>query len=406
MPPTDPMDIDALRDALAAWIEGRKQVVLEELAASIQLSLERLDPDEALLARIAEAMPDPGEGSAAAEEAMGKALDGMAAAGSQAECLQRMLDGLALMAPRSAVFIVKQGILNLYACRGFTSENPKSGTPVVPPPDLLDLVMGRGESIEAPGPGYQALLAALSPLRAPAMRVLPLRLKRRTVAIVLADSGTHSGLPHPHLLRAMVQCGAAALGNLGAAAPEDRVSVTQQTPEIPAAMPTMPVPMPPPPPPVPLPPPPVEKPVAMSAQDLPPIPMELPPLPVSPSSGTGPVPMAALPPPPPVTMPQSPMEITNPGLGQGLDPKVRSAAERLARVLTGDIELYFPAKIAQARATGNLYNLIKDELERSRQTFLDRFGAQLEMDHHIFRDTVVGLLCDGDPAKLGATPWK
>ena len=406
MPPTDPMDIDALRDALSGWLEGRKQVVQEELAATIQLSMERLDPDEALLARIAEAMPDPGEGSAAAEAAMGTALDGMAAAGSQAECLQRMLDGLALMAPRSAVFIVKQGILNLYAWRGFANENPKSGTPVVPPPDLLDLVMGRGESIEAPGPGYQALLASLSPLRAPMMRVLPLRLKRRTVAIVLADSGTHSGLSHPHLVRALVQCGAAALGNLGAAAPEDRVSVTQQVPEVPAAMPTMPVPMPPLPP---IPAPvaasaPVLPPIPITAPELPPIPMTLPPLPTSPSAGTGPVPMSA--PPPTVTMPQNPMEITNPGLGTGLDPKVRSAAERLARVLTGDIELYFPAKIAQARATGNLYSLIKDELERSRQTFLDRFGPQLETDHHIFRDTVVGLLCDGDPAKLGATPWK
>ena len=100
------------------------------------------------------------------------------------------------------------------------------------------------------------------------------------------------------------------------------------------------------------------------------------------------------------------MEVTNPGLGQGLDPKTRSAAERLARVLTGDIELYFPAKVAQARATGNLYGLLRDELERSRQTFLDRFGADLEKDHHIFKDIVVALLCDGDASKLGATPWK
>ena len=401
MPPTDPMDIDALRDALTAWIEGRKQVVLEELAATIQLSLERMEPDEALLARLAEAMPEPGEDSAAADEAVGAALDGMAAAASQAECLQKLLDGLALLAPRSAVFIVKQGTLNLYAWRGFTNESPKSGTPVMPPPDLLDLVMGKADSLEAPGPGYQALLGALSPLRAPALRVLPLRLKRRTVAVVLADSGGHSGLSHPQLVRALVQCAAAALGNLGTAAPEDRVSVTQQTPELPTSISgtqiPIPAPLPPPPPP----------PAPPAAQ---------PPRLVSPSAATGPVhvdalrpsPAPAPPPPPalpPVPMP-APMEITNPGLAQGLDPKTRSAAERLARVLTGDIELYFPAKVAQARTTGNLYGLLRDELERSRQTFLDRFGPDLEKDHHIFRDIVVGLLLDGDVTKLGATPWK
>lgn len=391
--PTDPMDLDAIRDTLAAWLQSRRQVVQEELAATIQLSLERLEPDDILLARLAEAIPGPGASDASGEAAIGAALDGMAAAASQAECLQRMLDGLALLAPRSAVFIVKQGILNLYAWRGFEAENPRSGTPVVPPPDLLDLVMGRGEGLETAGPAYQALLAALSPLRAPALRILPVRLKRRTVALVLADSGSHSGLPHPHLVRALVQCGAAALGNLGTAAPEDRVSVTQQVPELPP-------PMPPPPPPR----------------------MAPAPVPMSPSAPTGPIPMAALPPAPALipapapaprpipapapTMPESPLEITNPGLATGLDPKVRAAAERLARVLTGDIELYFPAKVAQARTTGNLYGLLRDELDRSRQTFLDRFGAELETDHGIFRQTVVNLLCDGDTAKLGATPWK
>ncbi len=398
--PTNPLDLDAIRDTLASWLEGRRQVVQEELAATIQMSLERLEPDDTLLARLAEAMPEPGAADAGGEAAIGAALDAMAGATSQAECLQRMLDGLAQLTPRCAVFIVKQGILNLYAWRGFANENPKSGTPVMPPPELLDLVMGRGEGLEAPGPGYQALLASLSPLRAPALRVLPLRLKRRTVAVVLADSGTHSGLPHPNLIRALVQCGAAALGNLGTAAPEDRVSVTQQTPELPPPPPAIPVPPSAPtmPIPMPLPPPPVMAPVMESTMGMDaPIPMAAPDLPAPPS-----IP----PPPPPVTLPASPMEITNPGLTVGLDPKVRSAAERLARVLTGDIELYFPAKVAQARTTGNLYGLLREELERSRQTFLDRFGAQLESDHGIFKATVVALLCDGDGSKLGTTPWK
>ena len=372
--PTDPMDLDAIRDALASWLHGRRQLVEEELAATIQMSMERLEPDDILLARLAEAIPEPGASSADGETALGKALDAMATAASQAECLQRMLDGLALLAPRSAVFIVKQGILNLYAWRGFEAENPKSGIPVVPPPELLDMVMGHGEGFDAPGPAYHALLTALSPLRAPAARVLSLRLKRRTVAVVLVDSGNHSGLSHPHLVRALVQCGAAALGNLGSPAPEDRVSITQQVPEMPPGMPTPSLPVPPPPPaPAPA------------------------PAPITP-------PMAS--PQPPVTVHSSPMEITNPGLSTGLDPKVRSAAERLARVLTGDIELYFPAKVAQARTTGNLYGLLKQELERSRQTFVERFGAELETDHKIFLETVVTLLCDGDTNKLGTTPWK
>ncbi|MDP1832342.1 MAG: hypothetical protein Q8K67_09810 [Geothrix sp.] len=88
-----------------------------------------------------------------------------------------------------------------------------------------------------------------------------------------------------------------------------------------------------------------------------------------------------------------------------LDPRTRAAAERLARVLVGDVELYFPAKVAQARTQGNLYGLLRDELERSRATFVERFGEGVEIQHRIFTTTIIHQLCDGNVSKLGAAPW-
>jgi hypothetical protein len=88
-----------------------------------------------------------------------------------------------------------------------------------------------------------------------------------------------------------------------------------------------------------------------------------------------------------------------------LDPRTRAAAERLARVLVGDVELYFPSKVAQARAQGNLYGQLRDELDRSRATFVERFGEDTEVQHRIFTSAVVQLLCEGQPSKLGAAPW-
>ncbi len=88
-----------------------------------------------------------------------------------------------------------------------------------------------------------------------------------------------------------------------------------------------------------------------------------------------------------------------------LDPRTRAAAERLARVLVGDVELYFPEKVAQAHAGGNLYGLLRNELERSRATFVDRFGEGVEIQYRIFTNTLIQLLCDGDATKLGAAPW-
>jgi gamma-glutamyl:cysteine ligase YbdK (ATP-grasp superfamily) len=89
----------------------------------------------------------------------------------------------------------------------------------------------------------------------------------------------------------------------------------------------------------------------------------------------------------------------------GLDPKVRSNAERSARVLVGDIELYFPDKVAQARKQGNLYAVMRDELDRSRDSFVERYGAELESQHQIFYQTVLQQLCQGDPSRLGQAPW-
>jgi hypothetical protein len=99
-----------------------------------------------------------------------------------------------------------------------------------------------------------------------------------------------------------------------------------------------------------------------------------------------------------------PMPAPAPAAGD-LDPKVRATAERLARVLVGDIELYFPQKVAQGRQNGNIYGLLREELDRSRQTFLERFGAEVESRHRIFQNTVVHQLCDGDGKRLGTPAW-
>ncbi len=114
-----------------------------------------------------------------------------------------------------------------------------------------------------------------------------------------------------------------------------------------------------------------------------------------------PEPVTAHPTAPTMLVPEPIPEPTAPAL----DPKVKASAERFARVLASDIELYFPAKVAQARASGNLYGLLGDELDRSRHSFAERFGAEMEATHRIFQRAVVDQLCEGNASKLGAAPW-
>ncbi|MBP1771722.1 MAG: hypothetical protein H6P99_885 [Holophagaceae bacterium] len=117
----------------------------------------------------------------------------------------------------------------------------------------------------------------------------------------------------------------------------------------------------------------------------------------------------ARPHPAPEPQPSAPTQMVpepiEPAPAAELDAKTRAGAERLARVLVGDVELYFPEKVARARAHGNLYGLLRDELERSRATFVERFGEDVEIRHRIFTTTTIHQLCDGDASKLGSAPW-
>jgi hypothetical protein len=61
--------------------------------------------------------------------------------------------------------------------------------------------------------------------------------------------------------------------------------------------------------------------------------------------------------------------------------------------------------MAQGQSQGNLYAAMKDELDRSRASFVERYGAELENQHRIFYKTVVQQLCAGDPTRLGPAPW-
>jgi len=108
---------------------------------------------------------------------------------------------------------------------------------------------------------------------------------------------------------------------------------------------------------------------------------------------------------PPGVPAQASPEPAEPAPAAELDPRIRAAAERLARVLVGDVELYFPAEVGKARTQGNLYGLLRNDLERSRATFVERFGEDIEIRYRIFTTTVIQHLCNGDASRLGPAPW-
>jgi len=340
----DDLRKESIKPLVQTWIQERLQSLQDQVVMTWEEGLGRLKPDDALLQKILDAVgPEPVEdpfpdAPMDTENDLGVALDLIESASSQGEVLKNMLDGLQPFVERSALFVVKQGIGSLYAHRGFESDSPRLGAPVVPPPELDELLQGRAPGITRPGPSYQALLGPLSRFEATDVRILPLRLRRKPVAILLVDSGLRQVIDHPHHVRALAHAAEAALSFQAGQKEEERASVPP--PEVHPAAPTQRI----------------QEPIAEA--------------PVAP-----------------------------------LDAKVRANAERSARVLVGDIELYFPAKVTQGKAQKKLYALLRDELERSRASFVERYGAEVEERHQIFHQTVVQQLCDGDPSLLGPVPW-
>lgn len=329
----DPSPSTNLHAPLRAWLQERHSALREQVTLTLSQDLARWEPDAELLARLTAAATIGHTGESDAE--LGLGLDLLDSAPSQGEVLHRLLDALAPFADRAGLFILKQGLLSPFASRGFEGETPKQGA-LVPPPELESLLQGRLPGIDQAGEAYSALVGTLSKLAAPAMRVLPLRLKRKVVAVLLVDSGRKPDLDRLPSIRALVRAAEACLSHLSGAKEEERPA-------------------------------PAEAPPSAQTQRIPEVIQTAPP--------------------------------------EDLDPKVRATAERLARVLVGDIELYCPQKVIDGRKAGNLYQLLREELERSRATFLDRFGLDVETRHQIFFKTLVDLLCEGDATKLKGAPW-
>src|SRR5271169_4094836 len=77
-------------------------------------------------------------------------------------------------------------------------------------------------------------------------------------------------------------------------------------------------------------------------------------------------------------------------------------ARRLARLLISEIKLYNEKKVEDGRAAGDLYERLKDDIERSRQVYDERTPSNVRQDTNFFHDELVRILADGRAEALGS----
>ena len=76
-------------------------------------------------------------------------------------------------------------------------------------------------------------------------------------------------------------------------------------------------------------------------------------------------------------------------------------ARRLARLLVSEIKLYNEEIIEEGRRTGNIYERLKDDIDRSRQMYEERIDPRLADQEDYFYQELVQRLAGGDTGLLG-----
>lgn len=83
------------------------------------------------------------------------------------------------------------------------------------------------------------------------------------------------------------------------------------------------------------------------------------------------------------------------------DSKKHDEARRFARLLVSEIKLYNEAKVDQGRRSRDLYERLKEDIDRSRQMYDERIGEDVRKASNYFYDELVRILADGNTEILG-----
>ncbi|HKD20285.1 MAG TPA: hypothetical protein VKG23_20725 [Thermoanaerobaculia bacterium] len=79
----------------------------------------------------------------------------------------------------------------------------------------------------------------------------------------------------------------------------------------------------------------------------------------------------------------------------------REEARRFARLLVSEIKLYNERAVLEGREHGNLYERLRDDIDRSRQMYEERIPQDVRSETNYFYEELVQILADGRVEALG-----
>ena len=82
--------------------------------------------------------------------------------------------------------------------------------------------------------------------------------------------------------------------------------------------------------------------------------------------------------------------------------RLHNDARRFARLLISEIKLYNEQKVAEGRVEHDLYDRLREYIDRSREMYDKRVKAEVASRYDYFHGELVNTLAEGDVSKLGA----
>lgn len=81
--------------------------------------------------------------------------------------------------------------------------------------------------------------------------------------------------------------------------------------------------------------------------------------------------------------------------------RLHNDARRFARLLVSEIKLYNEQKVREGRTQGDIYERLREDIDRSRQMYDKRVAPPVAARYDYFHQEIVNTLAEGDPSKLG-----
>jgi hypothetical protein len=375
-------------------VETAVSRILENHIPSLREALIRSVSEELLpeLAKLQRGVAGSASGShgGGAEDLL-TALSAIHSGTTQKEILRALLANTARYSRRGALFVIKSGMATGWQGRGFEDSEAIKDFSL----DLRSGIAARAMQTHAPCDGTAADMDArfVTHFRAPAdgqVLLLPLLLKDKVAALVYADAGTDSGAA---IDVASLQLVVAATG-----AWLEVVSLRKQTqkegaPEI-AEKPELGL-----------------SPVAAGSPVADPFAAHSPmhasaPAPQQSAAAAAkgetvaePAPKAMA-----VSAPDSSTSTASSTHAPTLsvqDQDTHHKAHRFARLLMDEIKLYNQVKVIDGRKNSDLYDRLKEDIEKSRATYQKRYGSTVAADSDYFNQELVHNLADDDVSLLG-----